>query len=74
MHEFRENSLRGWWVIDDSGYSLESVIMIPYTNPLFNSPDGKFNMVHASARKTVERAIGLLKIQIRCLLKESGKV
>lgn len=70
LNEFRENNLRGCWLIGDSGYPLESVIMTPYANPVPNSPEGRFNIAHASARNTVERAIGLLKTRFRCLLKE----
>lgn len=33
-----------------------------------NSPEAHYNKVHATARNTVERAIGILKGRFRCLL------
>lgn len=42
--------------------------MTPFLNPEPGSPESHYNNLHASARNSVERTIGILKGRFRCLL------
>lgn len=57
------------WLLGDSGYPLEPWLLTPFSDPQ-NDDETLFNDMHAKARSTVERAIGLLKGRFRCLSKE----
>ncbi|XP_050309680.1 putative nuclease HARBI1 [Anthonomus grandis grandis] len=58
------------WLIGDSGYPLQPWLMTPFHNPAINTPEGRFNDIHARARNCIERCNGVLKSRFRCLLRE----
>lgn len=62
--------LRRTWLIGDSGYPLQPILMTPFLNPQPNTPESRYNQSHMASRNVVERCIGLLKMRFRCLLKE----
>lgn len=70
MWDLYNNCVRGTWLIGDSGYPLEPVLMTPFLNPAEDSPQSRYNTAHVRARNCVERCIGLLKARFRCLLRE----
>ncbi|XP_049866795.1 putative nuclease HARBI1 [Pectinophora gossypiella] len=55
-------------LLGDSGYAQRAYIMTPINNAPDNTPEAYYNMLHATARNSVERTIGLLKGRFRCLL------
>lgn len=64
------NNIRRNWLIGDSGYPLEPILMVPFLNPPEGSPEHRFNRRLCSARNTIERCIGVLKMRFRCLAVE----
>lgn len=58
------------WLIGDSGYPLQPFLMTPFIGAAENTPESRYNAAHIRARNVVERAIGVLKMRFRCLLKE----
>lgn len=62
--------LRRTWLLGDSGYPLQPVLMTPYLNPVEGSAEARYNRSHIRARNCIERTIGVLKARFRCLLKE----
>lgn len=44
--------------------------MTPFHNPAGNTPEGRYNDIHAQARNCIERCNGVLKSRFRCLLRE----
>lgn len=71
MRHLHENEREVYsWLIGDSGYPLQPYLMTPFLNPLVNSPESAYNYAHMRARNVVERALGVLKMRFRCLLKE----
>lgn len=69
MHLYA-NGLRRSWLIGDSGYPLEPILMTPFLNPLEGSPESRYNNCFVRARNVVERCIGVLKMRFRCLAVE----
>nr|CAD7266088.1 unnamed protein product [Timema shepardi] len=63
MHNKFNQGLRHFWLLGDSGYPLESILVTP------NTPEANYTEHHCSARSVVESTIGLLKARWRCLLK-----
>ena len=59
------------WLIGDSGYALRPWLLVPYLN-VANRAQERYNTHHKSARNTIERAFGLLKMRFRCLHKSGG--
>lgn len=58
----------GEFFLGDSGFPLEPWLMTPIADhPGPQTPEGKYNAAHASARSVVDRCIGLLKNRFRCL-------
>ncbi len=57
------------WLLGDSGYPLEPWLITPIADST-KIAEVTFNNLHAKARNTVERAIGLLKACWRCLCKQ----
>lgn len=55
-------------LLGDSGYPLRPGLSTPIQNPQ-NADEEECSRRHASARATVERCNGLLKMRLRCLLK-----
>lgn len=70
MWNLHNNGARGMWLLGDSGYPLEPVLMTPFLNAAEDSPQARYNYAHIRARNCVERCIGLLKTRYRCLLRE----
>lgn len=73
-HLLREynNGLRRTWLIGDSGYPLEPILMVPFLNPPEDNPEQiRFNQRLCSARNSIERCIGVLKMRFRCLAVEN---
>ncbi|XP_041979620.1 putative nuclease HARBI1 [Aricia agestis] len=62
------NSGETAYLLGDSGYLQRPYLMIPIANAEDNSPEEHYNKLHATARNSVERAIGVLKGRFRCLL------
>lgn len=58
------------WLIGDSGYPQSRVLMTPFLDALNGTPEARYNNAHMRARNVVERAIGVLKMRFRCILKE----
>ncbi|XP_050311002.1 putative nuclease HARBI1 [Anthonomus grandis grandis] len=69
LTQYRQG-LRRTWLLGDSGYPLEPVLMTPYQNPLEGSSESHYNQNHIRARNCIERTNGVLKARFRCLLKE----
>ncbi|XP_037582422.1 putative nuclease HARBI1 [Dermacentor silvarum] len=64
------NFRRGECVLGDSGYPLEPWLLTPVPgHPGTHTPEGRYNLAHASMRNVVERDIGVLKARFRCLPK-----
>ncbi|XP_017467073.1 PREDICTED: putative nuclease HARBI1 [Rhagoletis zephyria] len=59
---------RCFHLLGDSGYGIEPFLITPFRNPIANTIEHNFNVVHASARNIVERTIGVLKSRFRCLI------
>ncbi|CAK1597963.1 unnamed protein product [Parnassius mnemosyne] len=55
-------------LLGDSGYAQRAYLMVPVPNVEEGTPAAHYNKLHATARNTVERAIGRLKGRFRCLL------
>ncbi|XP_017461305.1 PREDICTED: putative nuclease HARBI1, partial [Rhagoletis zephyria] len=60
------------WILGDAGYPLGRNIMTPFRNTVDGSPQRNYNKIHAKARNSVERTIGVLKSKFRCLLSARG--
>lgn len=58
------------WLLGDSGYPQQPWLMTPILHAADDTPEGRYNVRHASTRNCVERCIGLLKTRFRCLLGE----
>lgn len=67
MHQNGEHHT---WLIGDAGYPLQPYLITPIMDAGANTPEAAFNSSLTSARNCIERAIGVLKIRFRCLLKE----
>lgn len=59
------------WLIGDSGYPLRPWLLVPYLN-VAGRAEERYNARHKTARNTIERAFGLLKMRFRCLHKSGG--
>lgn len=44
--------------------------MTPFRSTVANTPESRFNYIHAQTRNAVERTIGVLKERFRCILGE----
>lgn len=60
------------WLIGDSGYPLQPWLMTPIADAPEQSPEGRYNRAHISARNAIERCNGVLKARFRCLNNERG--
>ncbi|KAF9411328.1 hypothetical protein HW555_009828 [Spodoptera exigua] len=56
------------YLLGDSGFALRPYMMVPCSNPGPGSKEEYYNDLHATARNTAERTIGILKGRFRCLL------
>ncbi|KAJ0176455.1 hypothetical protein K1T71_007634 [Dendrolimus kikuchii] len=56
------------YLLGDSGYAQREYMMTPIVDAPVGSPEEFYSKMHASARNTVERTIGVLKNRWRCLL------
>nr|XP_049692948.1 putative nuclease HARBI1 [Helicoverpa armigera]XP_049693305.1 putative nuclease HARBI1 [Helicoverpa armigera]XP_049694269.1 putative nuclease HARBI1 [Helicoverpa armigera]XP_049694270.1 putative nuclease HARBI1 [Helicoverpa armigera] len=56
------------YLLGDSGFALRPYMMVPCSNPEPGSREELYNNLHATARNTAERTIGILKGRFRCLL------
>ncbi|KAJ8915693.1 hypothetical protein NQ315_000627 [Exocentrus adspersus] len=70
LHGRYINGMRNVWLIGDSGYPLEQYLMTPFADAAEGSPEFRYNGHHARARNCIERCIGVLKMRLRCILKE----
>lgn len=66
LREYANNNLRACWLLGDSGYPLESILMVPFLHLLENSPEARFNAAHTAARNAIERCFGVLKGRFSC--------
>lgn len=64
------NGLRRTWLVGDSGYPLEPILMMPILSPPEDSPEHRFNNRLSSARNVIERCNGVLKMRLRCVAVE----
>lgn len=69
LHNFHIGMRRSW-LIGDSGYPLEPILLTPFLNPAEGSPEAAFNWAHIRARNCIERCIGVLKMRFKCLSRE----
>ena len=54
---------RGYFILGDSAYAIESFILPPYNLAKSKSPEDDFNFYHSSARITVECAFGEIDLR-----------
>ena len=54
---------KGFFLLGDSAYAIESFIIPPYDSPLKKSQEDDFNFFHSSARITVECAFGEIDLR-----------
>ena len=54
---------KGFFILGDSAYSIDSFILTPYDQPHSKSPQDAFNFFHSSARITVECAFGEIDLR-----------
>lgn len=70
LQYLHQNGEHHTWLIGDAGYPLQPYLITPIMDAGANTPEAAFNSSLTSARNCIERAIGVLKIRFRCLLKE----
>ncbi|XP_024869045.1 putative nuclease HARBI1 [Temnothorax curvispinosus] len=58
------------WCIADSGYPQQPWLMIPITNALPITLEGRYTAALVRTRSCIERCIGVLKGRFRCILGE----
>ncbi|KYM95843.1 Putative nuclease HARBI1 [Cyphomyrmex costatus] len=58
------------WLLGDSGYPLLPYLLTPKLRQPVGSPSARYTNSHVIARSSIERTIGMLKGQWRCLRKE----
>ena len=54
---------KGFFIIGDSAYCIESFLLPPYDNAVPKSPEDDYNFFHSSARITVECAFGEIDLR-----------
>ncbi|XP_017470019.1 PREDICTED: putative nuclease HARBI1 [Rhagoletis zephyria] len=52
-----ESGDRNSCLLGDSGYGLDTFLLVPYRDPRAGTPQHKFNMQHSKARNIVERVL-----------------
>lgn len=65
-----QNGERNTWLLGDSGYPQQPWLMTPIAGAQPNSPEERYNQVHASGRNPIERTNGVLKTRFRCIMGE----
>ena len=61
---------KGYFILGDSAYTIESFILPPYDSPGKQTPEDDFNFYHSSACITVECTFG--EIDLRWVFFEKG--
>lgn len=59
------------WLIGDSGYPLRPWMLVTFLHTASRAQE-RYNAHHKTARNTIERAFGFLKMRFRCLDKSGG--
>lgn len=55
------------FLIGDSGYPLEPWLLVPFPDPMENTPEARFNTSLSTIRILIEHVNGILKSRFRCL-------
>ncbi|XP_018359005.1 PREDICTED: putative nuclease HARBI1 [Trachymyrmex cornetzi] len=69
LEQFQDGRINTW-LLGDSGYSLLPYLLTPKLRQPEGSPSARYTNSHVVARSSIERTIGMLKGQWRCLRKE----
>jgi hypothetical protein len=63
---FEDGSMKGAWLLGDSGYALKLWLLTPILSPTTRAKR-KHNKAHKSTRCIIERTYGIWKMRFRCL-------
>ena len=53
----------GYFILGDFSYTLESILLVPFDQPVPNFLEDDFNFFYSSARITVECAFGEIDLR-----------
>lgn len=70
MDRLHANNIGQFYLLGDSGYSLQPYMLTPVLNAPENTHGYRYTQNHCFVRNTIERVFGVLKCKWRCLRKD----